>query len=457
MALYIQLKCSPERSPSLRGNSQSGISLAAKLLTDSRIRAAKVGDRERLLADGDGLFLRLRPTGRDWLFVYSFSGRRRKMGFGPYPDMSLERARQQLADARALVANGQDPIEFRDNAKAAKLAHEAELASRLTVSSLFEQWHEKVLVGGRRDNGKEIQRVMKTDVLNKIGALYAADVQRTHIREVLSIVLARGSKASANKTLQYLRQMFRFAVSEDILPVDPTAGLTKERHAGGREAERSRILSESEIRELAVKLPDSGLQRSSQLAAWILLGTICRIGELTMARWEHVDFAARTWTIPAATAKNGREHVINLSFFAIEQLQALKRLSLSEIWLYPNASGNGHLHTKALQKQFRDRQRSSALAHRTKQVGCLVLSGGDWRAHDLRRTGATILGELGTRAEVIERCLNHTEPDRLRRTYQRQEMKGDRIAAFELLGERLSLLTQPNHSSVVTGRFSTAA
>jgi len=81
-----------------------------------------------------------------------------------------------------------------------------------------------------------------------------------------------------------------------------------------------------------------------------------------------------------------------------------------------------------------------------------VLSGGVWRAHDLRRTGATLMGELGVRSDVIERCLNHVGENKLRTVYQRQELVVERTDAFKRLGERLELLRSPR-SGIVTADF----
>ena len=69
-----------------------------------------------------------------------------------------------------------------------------------------------------------------------------------------------------------------------------------------------------------------------------------------------------------------------------------------------------------------------------------VLSGGDWRPHDLRRTGATLMAELGALPDVVERCLNHTEENKVRRIYQRAQYETPMREAWILLGERLALL-----------------
>jgi integrase len=109
---------------------------------------------------------------------------------------------------------------------------------------------------------------------------------------------------------------------------------------------------------------------------------------------------------------------------------------------------------KSITKQIGDRQLEhadrKAHASRTKAAHSLELPGGRWTPHDLRRTAATIMGELGVAPHVIDRCLNHREQNRITRTYQRQEMRQEQAEAWRLLGERLGLLTRTDAINVRT-------
>lgn len=81
------------------------------------------------------------------------------------------------------------------------------------------------------------------------------------------------------------------------------------------------------------------------------------------------------------------------------------------------------------------------MSRRSPHTNALRLSGKKWTPHDLRRTGATYMGDLGVRVEVIEKCLNHTEQNRLIRTYQRQEQRPQMIDAWLMLGKHLEKIT----------------
>jgi len=82
------------------------------------------------------------------------------------------------------------------------------------------------------------------------------------------------------------------------------------------------------------------------------------------------------------------------------------------------------------------------MSGRTKLIDALALPGGQWRPHDLRRTGASMMAELGVLPDVVERCLNHTEENKMKRIYQRAKYEGPMHDAWRLLGERLELLAQ---------------
>ncbi|MDR3417380.1 MAG: Arm DNA-binding domain-containing protein [Nevskia sp.] len=233
-----------------------GEQMRSKLLSDIKCRTTRVHGKEQLLTDGDGLYLRVRPSGKDWLFIYSLNGRRRKMGVGPYPDVSLERARQKATEARSSIADRIDPIAARDATEASAKAAAAAQAARLTLLGLFELWHSKE-ASKRKDRGAEIRRAFEKDVLPGIGGLYADEITRRHVMHVLDAVKDRGARRYANQLLQYLRQMFRFAAIREIVSGDPTFGLTR-KEVGGQEHERDRYLTESELRALSRQLPSAG-------------------------------------------------------------------------------------------------------------------------------------------------------------------------------------------------------
>lgn len=277
-------------------------------------------------------------------------------------------------------------------------------------------------------------------IIPVIGRFMLAEVRKGHISAILDEIVDRGANRMANRTLSDLRQMFGFAISRDWIDIDPTARLEKS-DFGGKETPRERNLLPHEVKELWHKLPVSKLSIKSQYAVWIMLSTLCRVGEISRARWQDVDFNNKTWLIPDEHAKNGKAHIIHLSDFALHYFEKLRVLQTSPLWILPSRNQlEKHINEKTIQKQIRDRQRIKPLKGRTQSSQTLVLSGGEWTVHDLRRTGATLMGGLGITSEIIDRCQNHLEPNKIKRTYQHQKVLEERKQAFNLLGERLSTI-----------------
>ena len=359
-----------------------------------------------------------------------------------------------LAEETKLDAARRTAEQARLEAEQAAKNKEIETAlSRVTVNELFSRWTSVDLIR-RKDGGAEVQRMFEKDVLPKIGAMAAEDVSKGHITGVTDALLARGVARMAKQIFSLMRQMFRFAVDRDIINADPTASIRKAK-IGGKDVERDRFLSDEEIKQLAEQIPSAKLLPSTEAAIWICLSTCCRIGELLQARWEHIDLETGQWIIPAENSKNGKIHTIYLSDFAQIQFQRLKRVAeeaqkmrtkkdadASPVpWVFPSRSGETAVCLKTITKQIGDRQRAgkTPMSHRAKieRTDSLLLPRGKWTPHDLRRTGATQMVASGILPEVAERCLNHTEQDRVKRTYQRHSYEVEMKSAWQLLGHKL--------------------
>lgn len=427
-------------------------------LTVRAIEAAKGRDAPYKLMDGKGLQLRVAPDGtKTWLVRYVVDGKERQYTLPkPYGNgeglLSLESARAEAGNIRADAKKGIDHQQKIIDARAAEeLARQREreereaLERRLTVRKLFDRWSE-IELAGRRDQGAETKRGLEKDVLSAIGERYAEEITRADIMAILDAVKARKADRLANRLLAEMRQMFGFALVREIVQADPTAGI-KKKDVGGKDEERERVLSEAEIRSLPAAIERANLTQQTQHAIWAMLATCCRIGELTGARLADIDLESGVWTLP--DTKNGKAHTVYLSDFAKRHMAALVALSGAGKWLMPATRTEGPVCSKSITKQVRDRQRGKEKTNGTKQTTALCLPGGDWVPHDLRRTGATLMGELGVASDVIEKCLNHTEQSKVKRTYQRAVREQEQREAWRLLGERLELLTNYEAGNVV--------
>lgn len=426
----------------------------AARLTDKGLRTLKApeGKKSAYFADGGGLYLRVFAGGsKQWVYRYTNDKKQIYFPLEFYPTMSLADARAKSAALTLLRKNGTDPVEEVERAKreaeqaAERARREAEaLANRMTVSRLFDQWLEIELKHGRKDGGAEIARAFSKDVLPVIGQKFLEEVTRADIGELIGQIAARGARRLANRTRSELRQMFGYAIGVGMLEHDPTDRI---KAIGGKPTERDRVLSEDEIRVLSERLAvcqgnrlKDAMPLTLVYGIWVMLSTCCRVGELSRAEWKDVDLEMGIWTLP--DTKNGKPHIIYLSPFAIRQFEGLKALANGDAWVLPARAGSSkpHMDEKVLGKAVADRQRGDGQVlkrRRASDTNALILEGGRWTPHDLRRTGATLMGKLGVMPWVIERCLNHTEPNKMQRTYQHQDYATEQRDAWEQLGKYL--------------------
>jgi integrase len=435
-------------------------------LTVKQLEALTAQDAGKRISDAESLYgtVKVRTEGISVLFRWRYRINRAHKDFtcGTWPKVSLAKIRDNLDEAQKLLKMGKDPaVEKRverlrshaEQAEAidkekARLSEAEARKARLDVLALFGKWERFELIR-RKDKGAEVKRSFEKDVFPFIGHVAVEDVTRGMVAKLLYNVVERGAPIIARNLLGDMRQMFGFAIKNDWIENDPSSHLKRDDF--GRKVERDRVLSEAEIKVLPDKLAAAHMADQNIATLWIMLSTCCRISEITQARWADVDLGAAKWRIPPENAKNAKEHIVYLSAFAIEHFETLRRLSEGSSWVLPASYTNSHICLKSLTKQIGDRQRGDKppMKGRSVNTNSLVLPGGKWTPHDLRRTGATMMGALGVRPDVIEKCLNHVEQNKLIRIYQRQKLQTEQAEAWQLLGERLELLLNDSAGNIV--------
>ena len=427
--------------------------MATNKLTAIEFKNIKATDKDQLISDGDSLFVSIRSErnggAKSFRMAYRING---KQSWITLTAKTLAAARIERDEYKALIKQGKDPsIERALNIeRATKLQLDeqqqiAKLNARTDVNGLFELWVKTDLIN--RKDLPEIHRVFNKEVLPTLGECLVEHVRKGDIAVIIAQLKQRGVVHMARNLLKLLRQMFRFAVSYDLIEFDPTSSLSIAKTTT-TPTERDRVLSEQEIKALAKQIPTANLLPSTESAVWICLSTCCRISELMKAKKADVDMEQGVWVIPSDNSKNSKAHTIYLSDFALKQFKLLMLSSQSE-WLYPNRDYTNHVCEKTVTKQLVNRQTENILSNRSKDNQALVLKGGKWTSHDLRRTGATLMGELGMAPDVIEKCLNHTQENKVQRIYQRQKLHAEQAQAWRVLGERLHILVKGDDNMIM--------
>lgn len=464
-------------------------------MTANQVAALKSKEKPYKQTVDTGLQLRVATNGvKTWVIQYVVSGRQRELRlarpFGTTTSdgyISLADAREEAAKVRAMARAGID-IQVQEEerrtaieqakaeAAAAQSATEAiSKASALTVQDMFDAW---ITDGVRRKDGNAmLKRMFATDVLPAIGAVAIKDVTEHHLRAVLRAMVERGVNRSAVMQRNSLTQMFAWARKRQpwrklLVDGDPMELIEIDKIVSpdyNLDNMRDRILSADEIRELHTiitrmhadydaapnkRIVQQPLEATTERAIWIMLSTMCRVGETAKARWEHVDLAAGTWFIPKENVKdNVADLTVYLSAFALDQFRQLHARTGNSAWCFPARNNEASIEGKSISKQVGDRQSMfkknkdgtpRAPLKNRRSDDTLVLAGGKngaWTPHDLRRTGATMMQALGISLELIDRCQNHVLPgSKVRRHYMLHDYADEKRAAWAALGERLGNL-----------------
>lgn len=431
-------------------------------LTNKKLQALRPSDVGSTLRDDGGLWGKVRKAGEGvsvtFWYRYRWANKTRDCACGTWPAVGLPEIRTARDNARRLVADGIDPNERRHADKLARQAEEtarkaesAKQASRPTFRHLFEKWEELAL-SKRKDKGAETRRAFELDIFPFVGDRLAEDLQRADLIKLLDRIVARQANRLANRTLTDLKQLFKWAMLRAYVPADPLMHVVK-KEVGGAEIERDRNLSAEELRALPAALASGAVQETTQHVLWIILATNARIGEVTRARRADIDIDAGVWRIPRGNSKNNDPHIIYLSEFAKEHMQALLDVTNGTEWLLPRTDGKSPVDPKSITKQVGDRQVKfygrRFHSKRTRHENALCLGDERWTPHDLRRTAATQLQALNVAPAVIEACMNHREANRMMRIYQRHDYAEEKRAAWERLSDRLYMLTRPDMSNVI--------
>ena len=433
--------------------------LAAPAIAAYRLPPEK---KEGELIDGGGLYLRVRrgPQGaiqRAWMLRYTLPGQgRQRLMLGSYPSLSLQAARQAAEAQQALIAQGIDPKVIREQEAAERLAHELATSRGdipTTVAELYERWAADYASTRHTDGGDGVAGTFRRHILDgKFGKLRLDLVRPAHVTTLLdSLRDDRGLTRTCGHVLSLIRQIFNWGLTREYVQRDPTAGL-EAAEWNGQSVECERYLTHDEIKLLYQLLARSRWSPTWKHAVWLITAVGSRVEETMLTERSHVDMERGIWRIPAENQKKNRkikpkDFYIQLSPFAMEHMAALMELAGASKWLFPSSRGGGqdrHVGIKSLTKAMTDRQCAPGeeLQGRTRSASsALILPGGLYTPHDLRRTSATIMQELRVDSAVVDRCLNHAIPGKIQRIYQRGELAGAMKEAWWLLGAELERLT----------------
>ena len=374
-------------------------------LTVAKIRALEPQARRYKVTDGRGLALEVRSSGRMcWRWRYRLAGRPAEINLGRYPHLSLADARQRRDVLLSGILDGKSPAEQR------RAEQQAELRGT-TVQAFAELWLKRQ-VSRRRKNLAPVRRYLERDVYPLIGKKPLATVEKKDFREIIFAKIDAGKPQAALAIRNLLRRLWDYAVECEITDKSPDVVIPKAKYVA-EISSRSRALKEAEIGAFLRGLDQARLRADLKDALSLILLTLVRKSELRLARKTEFDLDRAEWALPEEHSKMATALVIPLSRQAVEMLRRQFARHPAATVAFPM---RGAVHTPIAASTL-----NRALARISLKIEHFTV-------HDLRRTAATNLAELGFDEAWIEKALNHNKKgvagiyNRAKYASQRREM-----------------------------------
>ncbi|MFG1237329.1 integrase arm-type DNA-binding domain-containing protein [Xanthobacter autotrophicus DSM 597] len=392
-------------------------------LTDTAIRAAKAGDKPYKLADGGGLYLLVNPTGsRLWRLKYRIEGKEKLLAIGPYPEVTLAKARERRDDAKKAIIDGADPSALKKQSR-----EEAKAALANTFRAVAEEHLAKLEREGLADITLGKRRWLLGFAYPHFGDRDIGGVSSADVLVALREIEAKGHHETARRMRSVIGSVFRYAIATARIENDPTFAL-RGALTTPKVQHRSAVTTATELGKLLKAIHGYGGQPATRAALRLMPLLFPRPGELRAARWSEFDLDKAIWSIPAERMKMRRPHRIPLPPQAVAILRELHAVTAEEDFAFPCIG--------AAKKPISENTLNFALRR-------LGFGPGIATAHGFRATASTLLNESGRwHADAIERQLAHAENNEVRRAYLRGEHWEERVRMMAWWADYLDALRE---------------
>ncbi len=369
-----------------------------------------------------GFGYRLRTSGnqirKSWVVQYRRAGATRRMLLGSAEVLTAEQARAAAKKTLGAIALGQDP-------QAEKAARRS--ADKFTLIAMIEDYLSSKESSVRARTFAEVQRYLRGAYFKPLHGMPVDTLTRRDVATRLLTITHENGGVTAANARSALSALFVWALANGLAQANPVVGTARPKTPPARD----RILTDRELAAIWKAAGDDAFGRIVKLL--MLLGQ--RRTEVGGMAWSELDLENGTWTIPGHRSKNHRAHTLPISPTALHIIRGV-----------PRGVGRDTL--------FGDRA-DSGLTGWARPKAALDARLGDkvkpWTLHDLRRTLATRLCDLGTAPHVVEQILNHQSGHRagIAGIYNRSSYEREVKAALALWSDHVRTLVEGGERKVV--------
>jgi integrase len=368
-----------------------------------------------------GFGVRIYPSGKK-TYVLSYRNEKRQkrlLVLGQTNKITLDHARDLALKHLAAVADKTDPAEVKKLSRTGR-----------SVEKVFEEYLSRHVKENNR-TWEETERLFRKDVIPALGEKLIQDVEKQDIIKLIDSIIDRGSKTMANRVLAHVRRFFNWCIERDLIETSPAEKLVKPT----QEKSRDRALSEKEIKELLNACDKEGYPYGHLVK--FLLVTAQRRDEASTMLWEDIDFDKKLWILPREKTKSDRRHEVPLSPLAIHILKDAKTLCIEGAQYVFTTEGNKPFSGFSVAKKRLDKTLNEA-----RTANGVKSHFPEWRIHDLRRTAASGMAQLGVAPHIVEKILNHSSGviSGVAAVYNRYDYRAETTAAHDRWSQTLKNL-----------------
>ncbi len=401
-----------------------------KPLNVKQIENAKPAEKVYTLRDGDGLYLNVLPTGRKiWLLDYyrPTTKKRTNISFGPFPLITLQDARKKRDEAKALLRDGIDPQQHKeDQAEAIRLKNEN------TFLKLAELWFEEKKIQVSANHAQRTWDRLSLHVFPGLGSIPVTDITAPIASKILQPVISQEKRETAKRCALAIREIMEFALDRGYIERNTVQNLPKTIAVPDKKPFAA--LPSSELGFLMRKIASASINKQTQCLLEFSLHTIVRPSEAVSIKWAQIDFNERIWT--AWISKIKKHLKIPLTAQSIQLLQFMHPISGHREYVFPGSKNpNSHMNSQT-------------------PNATLIRMGlkGKQTAHGFRSLASTTLNELGELPWIVDAALSHQIKDEVEKVYNRAEYLEQRRKLMKVWSDMLTN-AQQGSISIVTQDF----
>lgn len=352
---------------------------------------------------------------------------------GEYPAMPLAEARKEAGRYIDIIQAGGDPREVKE-----KQIAETEARRRNTFEGVAQDFIEKYAKRKIRSWAR-VERSLELHVMPHWRTRPIDSITRRDMNELLDKLVEGGLSVQANRVLAYVRKLFNWCIERGILETSPAFQVKPP----AAEQPRERDLRADEIATLWPAFATLGAPFGPYMQVLLILGQ--RRNEVASMRWQDIDLERGEWTLPRELTKAKRTHIIPLPRMAVDIIKTVQPVSstpapgkaaaVSDFVFTTTGeapiSGFGRVKTRI--------DKAAAEARKKEEQEPVA----PWCLHDLRRTAATRMAELGVPVEHIARVLNHAPRGVTATVYDKHTYVPEKRRALDTWANYLESLVTP--------------